>query len=282
MHAKGPLRSSRHGPKALFLLFPSLVPDGNETGFIHQAADTNNIQTSNVTCSGEKAKGPFIKALLLFVMRLSATTNEGTVVLSGKFPPHPALSPWGEGKGEGQRSEKSNAFVLVFLCLWCGRSRLSCRFPVVEVMGDPVTIAAFRELCHNALWMFITVAILAFGHGLVFVLMTECAVECSMLRFRRCQKVVGILVAGRAQFIVRILRIGNILGHMGLMALQTVSRHHIGGMGLVALRACRYLAVNVSVTGGAVQSGVFALILPKLLDLRSVARKTGLCQIFGE
>ncbi len=53
--------------------------------------------------------------------------------------------------------------------------------PVVEVMGDAMALAAFRELRHNALGMLFTVAILAFRHGFVFVLMAECAGKRSVL-----------------------------------------------------------------------------------------------------
>ena len=71
-------------------------------------------------------------------------------------------------------------------------------------MGNPVTITASRELGHNALRMLLTMTILTFRHGLVFVLVTECAGEGSMFRLRCGQKVVSIFVAGCAQFVRRI------------------------------------------------------------------------------
>jgi hypothetical protein len=149
-------------------------------------------------------------------------------------------------------------------------------------MGDPVAVAALRELGHNALGMLITMAILAFRHGFVFVLMTECAGKCSVFRLRRRQEAVGILVAGCAHFVRCLGSIGNVLGHMRLMALQAVRYRHIRGMGFMALRACRYFSVNFIVTGGAEQGGVFALILSQLFYLRRVAGKAWLRQVSGE
>lgn len=44
-------------------------------------------------------------------------------------------------------------------------------------MGDIVAVAAFLELCHNALRMGRSMAVLAVGHHLMFLLVTEGACE---------------------------------------------------------------------------------------------------------
>ena len=59
--------------------------------------------------------------------------------------------------------------------------------PVIHIMSDVVTIAAFLELGHNASCMWRPVAVLAVGYHFVSFLMAECA----------CQDIVLSLVGSK-------------------------------------------------------------------------------------
>ena len=65
---------------------------------------------------------------------------------------------------------------------------------------------------------------------------------------------------------------------MRLMAFPAISGNHFGRVRFVTLGAVRDLSVD-AVTGGAVQGGMLALIVPELGNLLCMAGKTGVCDI---
>ncbi len=79
----------------------------------------------------------------------------------------------------------------------------------------------------------------------------------------------------------RIGGVGHILRHVNGMAFAAVSGFYIRRMRLVALKALRFLAVNV-VARGAPERRMLALVLAQLLDLFGVARQAGFRQIRSE
>jgi len=119
------------------------------------------------------------------------------------------------------------------------------RSPVVEIMRDLMAVSASREFGHDACGMLGPMTILAFRYHLVLFLMAECASERAVFRLGRAEERKCVLVARSAELGRRVTRVRHDLGHMRLMALFAVLRAHISGMGLVALRAFRLLAVNV-------------------------------------
>ena len=133
-----------------------------------------------------------------------------------------------------------------------------------------MAISASREFGHDTCRMLLSVAILAFRDHFVLFLMTIGARQGRMLCLGRFEEVVWIAVACGAIYGTCIRSVGHDLRHMRLMALLAVSRHHIGGMGLVALRAGRRLTVD-AVARGAIESRMFALIFTQLLDLSRMA-----------
>lgn len=66
-------------------------------------------------------------------------------------------------------------------------------------MGDLVTIITLSELGHNTCGMFLTVAILAMRHHLVFCLMAEGAIEILVFRLTRAEQLERLFVAGCAE-----------------------------------------------------------------------------------
>ncbi len=144
-------------------------------------------------------------------------------------------------------------------------------------MRNLVAISALREFGHDACRMLVSMAILAFRDHFVFFLMTVRALQRAVLCLRRGEEAVCISVARGAVFGFRISRIRHNPGHMRLMALLTISRGHIGGVGFVTLRAVRHFTVN-AMAGGAVLSRMFTLIFTQLLYLRRMTGKTGVRQ----
>lgn len=116
-------------------------------------------------------------------------------------------------------------------------------------MRDIVAISAFREFSHDSCRMLLSMAVLAFRDHLVLLLMTGCAVEGCVFCLGRLEEIICFAVACRAVYGSRVSRIRYDLGHMRLMAFLAVSRGHIGGMGLMALRAFRCLTVNAMACG---------------------------------
>ena len=137
--------------------------------------------------------------------------------------------------------------LFLLLCFWSfyGRSR----FPVVEIMRDIVAISAFREFSHDSCRMLLSMAVLALRDHLVLLLMTGCAVEGCVFCLGRLEEIICFAVACRAVYGSRVSRIRYDLGHVSLMAFFAVSRGHIGGMRLMALRAFRCLTVNTMACG---------------------------------
>lgn len=76
----------------------------------------------------------------------------------------------------------------------------------------------------------------------------------------RHQEVVSFLMTGTAEFGWCVIGINNLQRHMGFVAGQAVTLHHVIGMGGVAVRAVRQLAMG-GMTGGAELFGMFAWIL---------------------
>jgi len=85
---------------------------------------------------------------------------------------------------------------------WFSRSCFRGTTPVVQVMGDTVAIRTFRELTHHSCRVRNAVAILAFWHHLVLLLVTGYTEERFMLGFAgteqaECFTVTGSTLLGR-------------------------------------------------------------------------------------
>ncbi len=77
-----------------------------------------------------------------------------------------------------------------------------------------MTIPAFREFGHNALWMLFTMTGLARRYHFVLILVAERAGEGAVLYFRSAQHLVLVRVTGCAINRRRIGRVGNVLRHV--------------------------------------------------------------------
>ena len=98
---------------------------------------------------------------------------------------------------------------------------------MVQVVGDVVTHAAFRELGHHGSRMRNTVAILTLGNHFVFCLVAGHAENRFMLGGAVGEQVVGFLVTRCAQFGLGFTAIGNHERHVGLVTLLAVGLTHI-------------------------------------------------------
>ena len=70
--------------------------------------------------------------------------------------------------------------------------------PVIQVMGNLVALAAFRELYHHTGRMGRAVAILTPGHHLMPLLMAECAGQGAVLRLTGYEEIQCLLMTGAA------------------------------------------------------------------------------------
>ncbi len=174
--------------------------------------------------------------------------------------------------------------LLLLRCLLGRRSgsrSRSRRRPVVQVVGDIVAHAAFRELLHDRRGMLVAMAVLAGRYHLVFRFVAGNA-RLGLMLGRRCrQESVGFRMAGRAILVRDIGAVGHHLRHVRLVALLAVRRSHLRRVGLVALGALRDLAVYV-MTGRAEERGVLALVLLQLLDLVGMAGQARLGDLVAE
>jgi len=122
-----------------------------------------------------------------------------------------------------------------------------CRsgFPVVQVMGNAVAVAAFRELGHDAGCVRYTVAVLTLRHHLVFFLVTGYAEEGLMFCLAGNKHVESLGVTGSALLGWCIGAVDNSFRHVSLVALLAVAGTLIGRVSLVALGALWNFAVNI-------------------------------------
>ena len=168
--------------------------------------------------------------------------------------------------------------------LLCRLSRSSpCRSycPVVQVMGDAVAVAAFRELGHDAGCVRYTVAVLTLRHHLVFFLVTGYAEEGLMFCLAGNNHVVSFCVTGSALFGWSICSINNSFRHVSLVALLAVAGTLIGRVSLVALSALWDLAVNI-VAERAGELGVLARVCLQLGNLRGVTGEARISNVTAE
>jgi hypothetical protein len=165
-------------------------------------------------------------------------------------------------------------------CRCCLSSRCCCP-PVVQVMCDAVTVAAFRELAHDAGCVRHAVAILAFRHHLVLLLVTGYAEQGFVLGLAGDEHVVCFCVAGRALLGRCVSSVHDILRLVSLVALLAVAGALVSRVSLVALRALRNLAVDI-VAERAGELGVLARICLQLCDLRGVAGEARISDITTE
>src|SRR5512138_456376 len=93
----------------------------------------------------------------------------------------------------------------------CGRCGGRAGFPVVQVMGDAVAVAAFRELGHDAGCVRYAVAVLALGYHLVFFLVAGYTEQRLVLGFAGGQEVERLAVAGSALLGRCVATVGNVL-----------------------------------------------------------------------
>jgi len=112
-------------------------------------------------------------------------------------------------------------------------------------MGDAVAVRAFRELAHDAGGMRNAVAILAFRHHLVLLLVTGYAQECLVLGFAGNEQAVCFCVTGSTLLGWGVGCIGDGFWHVSLMALLAVARALVRCVGFMALGTLRNLAVNI-------------------------------------
>ena len=152
---------------------------------------------------------------------------------------------------------------------------------VVDVMGDAVTVAALPELGHHPCRVRRPVAVLAFGYGLVFILVAEGAGQLRMLCLAGCKEAESLLMTGGTGLVGNGGGVGDGLRHVGLVALLAVGSSHLGGVGLVALHTLRNLPMN-AVAGGTGKKGMLALVVSQLGNLRGVAAQARVCHVAGK
>src|SRR6185369_8893546 len=145
----------------------------------------------------------------------------------------------------------STALLLLvsrFLRRFGSRSHCSGRapcLPVVQVMGDAVAVAAFRELGHDAGCVRYAVAILTLRHHLVLLLVTGYAEQRLVLCLAGNEHVVCFCVAGCALLGRCIRSVHDVLRLVSLVALLAVAGALVSSVSLVALGTLRNLAVDI-------------------------------------
>ena len=152
---------------------------------------------------------------------------------------------------------------------------LAAYFLLVEVVGDTVAVTAFRELDHHASRMGNAMALLTFGHRLVFCLMTGSTIQLAVFGCACNEQVIGLAMARGTVLVRNIFRIFYLQRHMGPMAGEAIGLGHLRAMGFMALLTLRNKAVLV-VAIGAGQSRMLARILLQLCNLLRMAGKTRL------
>jgi len=158
---------------------------------------------------------------------------------------------------------KRENVLSLFLRRLFRRFLLLCSRPVVQVVGDIVAFAAFRELPHHSGRMGRAMAVLAIGDHLVFFLMAEGTGQGRVFCLAGCQEAECLAVAGAAILRSYVGGIGYILRHVCLVALLAIGRSHFRRVRFVALRALRLFPVD-AVTEGAGKGAVLALVVFQL------------------
>lgn len=137
-------------------------------------------------------------------------------------------------------------------------------------MSDAVAVTAFREFGHDACGVWYTVAILALGYHLVFLLVAGYAEERFVLGFAGDKQAERFGVTSAALFRRGVSCICHVFRLMRFVALLAVSSGLFGRVRLMALGALGNLAMNV-VAEGAGEFAVLARICFQLGNLRCVA-----------
>lgn len=166
-------------------------------------------------------------------------------------------------------------------CCRCGFTSCRSSLPIVQVVGDAMAVAAFRELGHDSGCVRHAVAVLALGNHLVFFLVAGHAEQCLMLGLAGNEEIECLAVAGSALLGRRIGTVSNVLWLVSLVTLFAVARALISRVRLVTLGTLRNFAVNV-VTEGAGEFAVLARICLQLGNLRSVAGEARIGYITAE
>ena len=124
-------------------------------------------------------------------------------------------------------------------------------------------------------------AILAFGHHFVFVLVAGYAKKLAVFGFVGRQQGHCIFVAGSTEIVGHGRTIGDHRGHMGLMTAFAVGSGHVAGVGFVTLGTLGNLSMHV-MAKRTVQRAMLALVFPELLDLAGMAGETGFGYVAAE
>lgn len=123
--------------------------------------------------------------------------------------------------------------------------------------------------------MAVAVAALTLWYHLVFCLMAGYASQFAVLEFTCGKQIICFLMAGGAIFRRCFVVIGNILRHVCLMTLLTVSRGLLDSVSFVTLGAVRYFSVTV-MTEAAGQYGMLALIIAQFYYLAGMTGHAGI------
>jgi hypothetical protein len=130
-------------------------------------------------------------------------------------------------------------------CRSCCRSCSRSNRPVVQVMSYAVAVRTIRELVHHSCWVRNPVAILAFRHHLVLLLMAGYAEEGFMLGFAGNKQAVCFCVTGSTLLGRGVCCIGDSLWHMSFVALLAVTGALISRVGFMALGTLRNFAMDI-------------------------------------
>jgi hypothetical protein len=126
----------------------------------------------------------------------------------------------------------------------------------------------------------LAVAILATGNGFMFVLMTLGTFKLTVLELASLEGVVGLIMTGSTVLGWSLCRVGNLKGHMRLVAGEADLKVHTIYMGRVTVETVGHHGMTLTVTGRTGYLGMGTLVLLELGHLVGMTGKTRIGQIF--
>jgi hypothetical protein len=169
-------------------------------------------------------------------------------------------------------------FFLCFLYRW--RRTSSAGVKIVQIMGDIVAEAAFREFGQHGCGVTIAVTALTLRYHFVFCLMAGDAAQIFMFESSGRQKLRRLFVAGSTIFGRSFIIVSDVLRRVRLMTFFAVGSGLFGEMSFMTLGAIRNFTMRI-VAETAGKSRVLALVVAQFDDLAGMAGETGVSDVIA-